>query len=135
MKNLLATIVLSLAMPFTLTLSSAFAGPCFNDIMPANPIGAYQQNGKYTIEYDHPSFGGHWVISGRIRENKDGTYEETFRGTVTDNKLKGTFTRNDMEWMSDGLYLCMYHEWIPCTSFSMTISDGNVVGYGTSTDK
>jgi hypothetical protein len=102
--------------------------------LPNNAVGnsrCHPLNANYTIVYDS-EFGGHWNLSGRRSLNKDGTYTDSFRGTVSDTSIQNTFTRNDFEWLSDSYWLCG-HVYKACSSFSMTISNGNVTGFATYT--
>lgn len=126
MKTILITII-----TLATFLGSLSAAPCSNSIpMPINYMGMYTGNDKYQVQFDSV-FGVHWDIKGWVRESKRlGSYTDSFNGTVSDTKLEGTFTRNDFDWLSDGWYLCM-HQWIECTSVSLTISDGKVTGYAT----
>jgi hypothetical protein len=101
--------------------------------MPLNAAGMSScrpsPNVSYTIHYDSV-FGGHWELTGKRSINRDGTYTDSFRGTITDTSIQAAFTRNNFEWVSDWYWLCA-HVYLPCTSFSMTISDGNVTGFAT----
>jgi hypothetical protein len=85
------------------------------------------QNYSYAVRFDN-AFGGHWNLNGRNQLNKDGTYTESFSGTVSDTAVLGTFTRNDFDWVSDGWFLCS-HVQVICSSFSITISDGHITGF------
>jgi hypothetical protein len=87
------------------------------------------QNVRYTAQFDS-AFGGHWNLTGHRHQHADGTYTDSFRGTVSDTSIQGTFTRNDFDWLSDGWFLCS-HKWVLCSSFSITISDGNLTGFAT----
>ena len=114
--------------------STSFAMPYNNSIpMPQNAMGAStcrpQPVVHYTINYDS-QFGGHWELTGKRSMNRDGTYTDSFRGTITDTSIQAAFTRNNFEWVSDWYWLCA-HVHLPCTSFSMTISDGSVTGFAT----
>jgi hypothetical protein len=84
-------------------------------------------NENYTVSYDS-AFGGHWELTGRRHIEKDGTYTDSFRGTVSDTSIQATLTRNDLDWLSDWSWLCP-HEYRQCSSFSITISDGSVTGF------
>ena len=114
--------------------STAIATPV-SDSMPLaqNVIGTStcrpQQNYHYTISFDS-SFGDHWNLSGKCHSNGDGTYTDSFKGTVSNTSAQGTFTRNDFDWLSDSYWLCQ-HIYMQCSSFSMTISDGDVTGFAT----
>ena len=122
MKTLLtATTVLcllagtSIAVPFSESIP-----------LPQNVIGTSvcrsQPNVSYTITYDSP-FGGHWDLRGKRHMNRDGTYTDSFTGTVTDTAIQATFSPNEFGWVSDWYWLCR-HVYVQCTSFSMTITDG-----------
>ena len=87
------------------------------------------QNFRYTIAFDSV-FGGHWNLTDHTHVNADGTYTDSFRGTVSDTSIQDTFTRDDFDWASDGWFLCR-HAQIICSSFSITISDGSVTGFAT----
>jgi hypothetical protein len=93
--------------------------------------GCKPLNANYSISYNS-QFGGHWNLTGRRSLNKDGTYTDAFRGTVSDTTVHGTFTRNDLDWLSDSYWLCG-HAYKACSSFSMTVSDGSVTGFATYT--
>jgi hypothetical protein len=112
----------AMAMPFSETIP-----------LPQNAVGASscrpQPVISYTISYDS-SFGGHWNLSGRRRINKDGTYTDSFTGTVSDTSIQAALTRNDLDWTSDWYWLCQ-HAYRQCSSFSITISDGSVTGFAT----
>jgi hypothetical protein len=88
-----------------------------------------QPNEQYTIRYDS-TFGGHWELTGKRTINRDGTYTDSFRGTVSDTSMQASLTRNDLDWVSDWYWLCQ-HTYVQCSSFSITISDGNVNGFAT----
>src|SRR5204862_268630 len=112
--------------------STSIAMPFSDSIpMPLNALGTSScrpsPNISYTISYDS-QFGGHWDLRGKRSTNRDGTYTDSFRGTVTDTSVQAAFTRNNFEWVSDSYWLCA-HAYLSCTSFSMTISDGNVTGF------
>lgn len=131
MKTLLTAIAL-----LCILASTATAIPFSDSIpLPQNAAGMSscrpQQNYRYTITFDS-SFGGHWNLDGRCSVNKDGTYTESFRGTVSDTSIQAALTRNNFDWLSDSYWLCS-HAYLPCASFSMTISDGNVTGFATYT--
>jgi hypothetical protein len=83
----------------------------------------------YTISYDS-ALGGHWNLSGKRKLNRDGTYTDSFTGTVSDTSIQASLNRNDLDWVSDSYWLCQ-HAYVQCSSFSITISDGNVNGFAT----
>jgi len=85
------------------------------------------QNFRYTIVFDNP-FGGHWNLTGHSQSNRDGTYTDSFSGTVSDTAVQAAVTRNDFDWVSDGWFLC-HHVQLICSSFSITISDGRITGF------
>jgi hypothetical protein len=131
MKTLLTAITVlcilagtSIAMPFSDSIS-----------FPQNVMGTAscrpQPNVNYTISYDSV-FGGHWDLTGKRHINRDGTYTDTFRGTVSDTTVQATFGPNNVGWTSDWDWLCN-HVYAQCTSFSMTIADGSVTGFATYT--
>ena len=114
--------------------STSIAVPVSNTLGPAqNVIGQStcrpMQNFRYTVAFDS-LFGGHWNLTGHTHLNTDGTYTDSFRGTVSDTSIQDTFTRNDFDWAADGWFLCR-HAQIICSSFSITISDGSVTGFAT----
>jgi hypothetical protein len=114
--------------------STSIAVPVSNSLAPVqNVVGQSachpMQNVRYTIAFDSV-FGGHWNLTGHTHLNTDGTYTDSFRGTVSDTSIQDTFTRNDFDWASDGWFLCR-HTQIICSSFSITISDGSVTGFAT----
>ena len=130
MKTLLTAIAV-----LCILASTSIAMP-FSDSIPLaeNIYGGSRcspRNANYTISYDS-RFGGHWNLTGRRSFNKDGTYTDSFRGTVSDTAVQGTFTRNDFDWLSDSYWLCG-HAYKGCSSFSMTVSDGSVTGIATYT--
>jgi hypothetical protein len=84
-------------------------------------------NTNYNIQFTS-NFGGNWQLTGKRSINKDGSYTDSFRGTVSDTSIQATVTRNDCDWLSDSYWLCM-HGYKACTSFSMTISGGQVTGF------
>jgi hypothetical protein len=87
------------------------------------------QGYNYTVQFDN-SFGGRWSLSGHDSLNNDGTRTESFRGTVTDAALNGTFTRANFDWIADGYFLCSHAQAL-CSSFSITINNGKVTGWAT----
>jgi len=87
------------------------------------------QNFRYTVRFDNP-FGGHWNLTGHSQSNRDGTYTDSFSGTISDTTLQAAVTRNDFDWVSDGWFLCQ-HVQVMCSSFSITISDGRITGFAT----
>ena len=44
--------------------------------------------------------------------------------------IQASLHRNDLDWASDSYWLCQ-HAYVQCSSFSITISDGNVNGFAT----
>lgn len=84
---------------------------------------------SYTISYDSV-FGGHWDLSGKRKNNRDGTYTDKFTGTVSDTSVTATLSPGDFGWTSDSSYLCN-HVYLVCISFSMTITDGHITGFAT----
>jgi hypothetical protein len=117
---------------FVLTATVLDAAPYGTNIpLPTNASGILQWNDKYTIDCDS-YFGGHWHLEGRRKQNRDGTYLDTFRGTISDRSISGTFTKtNNFIWLSDSWWLDRYHTWLSCDSFNITISGGNVSGTAT----
>jgi hypothetical protein len=112
--------------------STSIAVPVGNTVGPAqNLIGQStchpMQNFRYTVAFDS-LLGGRWNLTGHTHLNRDGTYTDSFRGTVSDTSIQDTFTRNDFDWASDGRLLCR-HVQILCSSFSITISEGSVTGF------
>jgi hypothetical protein len=88
-------------------------------------------NQNYSIRYNS-SLCGHWELTGhRNKPNPDGTYTDSFRGTVSDTSVNRTFTQADFAWLSDWAWLCP-HTARQCT-FSLTISAGSVTGFATYT--
>jgi hypothetical protein len=77
------------------------------------------------------SFGGTWDVTGK-RVGAGGTYTDSFKGTVTDTAIEGTFGPADFEWISESGLACL-HEFIDCEDFSVTISRGRVTGWATYT--
>jgi len=130
MKTLLTAITVLCVLAGT-----SIAMPSSDSIpLPENVVGTtrcYQHNANYTISYDS-RFGGHWDLTGRRSLNRDGTYTDSFRGTVSDTTVQATFTRNQFDWLSDSYWLC-FHTYKACSSFSMTVSDGSVTGFATYT--
>jgi len=115
MKTLLTAIAV-----LCILASTSIAMP-FSDSIPLaeNIYGGSRcspRNANYTISYDS-RFGGHWNLTGRRSLNKDGTYTDSFRGTVSDTAVQGTFTRNDFDWLSDSYWLCG-HAYKGCSSFN-----------------
>jgi hypothetical protein len=112
--------------------STAIAAPLYDT---TGAVGVSQchpvQNFRYTVAFDS-SFGGHWNLTGHSQSNRDGTYTDSFSGTISDTSVQGTSTRNNFDWVSDGWFLC-YHVQVICSSFSITISDGHVTGFATYT--
>jgi hypothetical protein len=115
--------------------STSIASPVSDSIpLAQNAIGTSTcrpQLAHYTIRFDS-TFGGHWSLTGRRKDNRDGTYTESFTGTVSDTSMQASLTRNDLDWVSDSNWLCQ-HTYVQCSSFSITISDGNVTGFATYT--
>ena len=114
--------------------STLIASPLSDSIPPAqNAVGASpcrpQPVVHYTISYDS-ALGGHWNLSGKRKLNRDGTYTDSFTGTVSDTSIQASLNRNDLDWVSDSYWLCQ-HAYVQCSSFSITISDGNVSGFAT----
>jgi hypothetical protein len=114
--------------------STSIAMPCSDSIpMPQNAMGAStcrpQPVVHYTINYDSP-LGGHWNLTGKRKVNRDGTYTDTFNGTVSNTSMQASLTRNDLDWVSDWYWLCQ-HKYVLCSSFSITISDGIINGFAT----
>ena len=66
-------------------------------------------NTNYNIQFTS-NFGGNWQLTGKRSINKDGSYTDSFRGTVSDTSIQATVTRNDCDWLSDS-YLALY-AWI-----------------------
>jgi hypothetical protein len=129
------TVLTAMATLYVLA-STSIAMPVSNSIpLAQNALGMSscrpQPNVNYTISYDSV-FGGHWDLRGKRSVNRDGTYTDSFRGTVTDTSVQASFTRNNFDWISDSYWLCS-HAYLPCTSFSVTISDGSVTGFATYT--
>jgi hypothetical protein len=87
------------------------------------------QQFQYSCLFDN-SFGDHWDLTGKDTTNTDGTHTESFKGTVTDAALNGTFTRTDFDWIADGYYLCSHAQAL-CSSFSITVNNGKVTGWAT----
>ena len=87
------------------------------------------QNFRYTIAFDSV-FGGHWNLTDHTHVNADGTYTDSFRGTVSDTSIQTRSPVTTFDWASDGWFLCR-HAQIICSSFSITISDGSVTGFAT----
>jgi hypothetical protein len=110
-----------MAMPFSATI------PLPQDTHGTSSCHPPTGNINYSIEYTS-SFGGHWSLTGHRHLEKDGTYTDSFRGTVSDTSIQATLTRNDLDWISDWYWLCG-HESRQCSSFSITISDGSVTGF------
>ena len=125
MKRLLTAIAVlcvlagtSIAAPLYQTTSSIGASQC-------HPV----QNFRYSVGFDNP-FGGHWDLRGHSQSNRDGTYTDSFSGTISDTALQAAVTRNDFDWVSDGWFIC-HHVQVICSSFSITISDGRITGFAT----
>ena len=129
MKRLLTAVAVLSALTSTLIASP------FSDSIPLaqNAVGASpcrpQPVVPYTISYDS-AFGGHWNLTGRRKINRDGTYTDSFTGTVSDKSMQASLNRNDLDWVSDSYWLCQ-HVYVQCSSFSITISDGNISGFAT----
>jgi hypothetical protein len=130
MKTLL-TAVAGLA----ILVSTSMAAPFSNSIqLPQNIMGTAscrpQPNVSYNVSYDSP-FGGHWELTGKRHvDNRQGTYTDTFRGTISDTAVQATFGPSSFGWTSDWYWLCN-HGYAQCISFSMTIADGSVTGFAT----
>ena len=116
-------------------LASTLSASPLNDSIPLaqNALGASacrpQPVVHYTISYDS-ALGGHWNLTGRRKLNRDGTYTDSFTGTVSDTAMQASLNRNDFDWLSDSYWLCQ-HAYVRCSSFSITITDGNVNGFAT----
>src|SRR5262245_55395840 len=100
--------------------STSIAFPVGNTLGPAqNVLGQSTchptQNFRFTVAFDS-LLGGHWNLTGHTHLNTDGTYTDSFRGTVSDTSIQDTFTRNDFDWVSDSWFLCR-HTQIICSSF------------------
>jgi len=141
LKRPLQTTIKMKTLPTAITVlcilaSTSIASP-YSDSIPLaqNGVGVAtckpQQVVHYTISYDS-TFGGHWDLRGSRRVNKDGTYTDSFTGTVSDTSMQASLTRNDLDWLSDWYWLCQ-HTYVQCSSFSITISDGSVTGFATYT--
>jgi hypothetical protein len=128
MKRLLTAVAV-----LSVLTSTLIASPTGESIpLAQNAVGASTcrpQLAHYTIRFDS-SFGGHWNLTGRCKANRDGTCTESFTGTVSDTSIQASLNRNDLDWVSDSYWLCR-HTYVQCSSFSITISDGNVNGFAT----
>ena len=129
MKRLLTAVAV-----LSVLTSTLIASPLSDSIpLTQNAVGASpcrpQPVVPYTISYDS-AFGGHWNLTGKRKINRDGTYTDSFTGTVSDTSIQASLNRNDLDWVSDWCWLCQ-HVYVPCSSFSITISDGNVSGFAT----
>jgi len=127
MKTLLTVIAV-----LCILASTSIAGPFYqtaalNGDSNCHPV----QNFRYTVAFNNP-FGGHWNLTGHSQSNRDGTYTDSFSGTVSDTTMQATVTRNNLDWVSDGWFLC-HHIQVMCSSFSITISDGHISGFATYT--
>jgi hypothetical protein len=127
MKSLSAAIaVLCILASTSIAMPVSDSGP-----LAQNPMGSTscrpQPVTQYTISYYSP-FGGIWNLTGKRKINRDGTYTDSFTGTVSDRSVQASLTRNDLDWVSDWYWLCQ-HKYVQCSSFSITISDGNVTGF------
>jgi hypothetical protein len=112
--------------------STSMAMPLSDSIpMPLNIVGSSScrppHNVIYNIEFDSV-LGGHWNLTGHRHLNRNGTYTDSFRGTVWDTSIQAAFNANNFDWISDSYFVCMHAD-LTCTSFSMTISDGSVTGF------
>ena len=86
-KRLLAAI----AVLWTLA-STSIAVPVSNSLAPAQNVMGNStchpmQNFRYTIAFDSV-FGGHWNLTDHTHVNADGTYTDSFRGTVSDTSIQ-----------------------------------------------
>ena len=132
-KTLVTTVAI-----LCIVAGTANAFPLSNTLGPSQNVAGSSnchptQNFTYTVQFD-TALGGHWSLTGRSHLNRDGTYTDSFRGTVSDTSFQGTFSRNDFDWVADSYYLCNgSHAYIYCTSFSITISDGSITGFATYT--
>src|SRR3989442_7354809 len=123
MKTLLTAIAV-----LCILASTSIAMPFSDSIpLPENMSGGSRcspHNANYTISYDS-RFGGHWNLTGTRSLNKDGTYTDSFRGTVSYTPVQCTFTRNDFDWLSDSSLprRPAYKGW---SSFSMILNDRSV---------
>ena len=129
MKRLLTAAAL-----LSVLTSTLIASPLSDSIpLAQNAVGASpcrpQPVVHYTISYDS-ALGGHWNLSGKRKLNRDGTYTDSFTGTVSNTSIQASLNRNDLDWVSDSYWLCQ-HAYVQCSSFSITISDGNVNGFAT----
>ena len=122
-----------------LTAVSALGAPYGTNIpLPTYVVGVYtSNNNKYHWEYDS-YFGGHWtIVTGNVKNNRDGTYTETFHGTISNTALAGTFTKtSSLQWLSDSYFLGnkmvgYHHSWLACESVELVIGGGNVHGTAT----
>ena len=121
------------------TAVSALGAPYGPNIpLPTYVAGDYtSNNNKYHWEYDS-YFGGHWtIVTGNVKNNRDGTYTETFHGTISNTALAGTFTKtSSLQWLSDSYFLGnkmvgYHHSWLACESVELVIGGGNVHGTAT----
>src|SRR5437867_12288819 len=130
MKTLLTAIAV-----LCILASTSIAMP-FSDSIPLaeNIYGGSRcspRNANYTISYDS-RFGRHWNLTGRRSLNKDGTYTDSVRGTVSHTAVQVPFTRNDFDWLSDSHWRCG-HAYQDAFSFSITVSGGSHTGMSTYT--
>lgn len=125
-------ICLSVVLSVAITAHAAPYG--INIPLPSATVGAwYAGPNTYVIDYDS-NLGGHWHTTyGKRRNNRDGTYTDTFRATVSDISLSRTITNGGSDqWLSDSWYLENgVHGWLACTTFTVTISGGLVTGTAT----
>ena len=75
------------------------------------------QNFRYTIAFDSV-FGGHWNLTDHTHVNADGTYTDSFRGTVSDTSIQtrspvttliGPVTGGSLQTRSDHLLFVLHH--------------------------
>jgi hypothetical protein len=125
MKTLLTAITVLCVLAGT-----SIAAPLYQTTTPIGTSSCHPpQNFRYTVTFDN-AFGGHWDLRGHSQSNRDGTYTDSFSGTITDTALQAAVTRNDFDWVTDGWLLC-HHVQVICSSFSITISDGHITGFAT----
>src|SRR5439155_26744342 len=99
MKTLLTAIAV-----LCILASTSIAMPFSDSIpLPENMSGGGRcspHKANYTISYDS-RFGGQWNLIGRRSFNKDGTYTDSFRGTVSETAVQRTFYRNDFDCLAE----------------------------------
>src|SRR5215469_7985247 len=95
---LLSLVTTAFCFPYSQAIGYAYS------ISGSSRCGA--NNANYDIQFTS-IFGGNWQLTGRRSLNRDGSYTDSFRGTVSDTSVRATLTRNDFDWLSDAYCICI----------------------------